>query len=418
MVDAPITCKLLSHSMACHPPTVSKKKKISETGPNWADDKSAEFCQSCGFQFNFLIRRHHCRHCGLLFCRYCAQDRWPLPKFEYLHPVRVCRKCSRLCWKAEALVQAISNNDINSLAKYVQRKNDCNLHTGIYPPLIVAATQGFSEICRILITGGAKVNYGVPAPQKTTLVTCAFCSFTDAHVPSGRNAYECQRCHEITHALPDTDKAAAFKGAAPSDHIGLTALHAAVRFKGHVDVVRALITNGADLSARTHNGNTALHLAAANGHTDCCKLLVRRKADVNAVCDFDGDMPLHRAVREGKTDIVSLLLEHGAVKDHKNLEGLTPIQLADRKKKADIVALLEAPSAPRQPSKGPEGAVSPVPFSESENEEYVASAKMHAATKQTTRVPRSGGGGDAVEEELEWQAKQALSTLDLVDDDE
>ena len=73
MVDAPITCKLLSHSMACHPPTVSKKKKISETGPNWAEDKSAEFCQSCGFQFNFLIRRHHCRHCGLLFCRYCAQ---------------------------------------------------------------------------------------------------------------------------------------------------------------------------------------------------------------------------------------------------------------------------------------------------------------------------------------------------------
>jgi hypothetical protein len=80
--------------------------------------------------------------------------------------------------------------------------------------------------------------------------------------------------------------------------------------------------------------------------------------------------------------------------------------------------LLEAPSAPRQPSKGPEGAVSPVPFSESENEEYVASAKIHAATKQTTRVPRSGGGGDAVEEELEWQAKQALSNLDLVDDDE
>lgn len=65
----------------------------------------------------------------------------------------------RLCWKAEALVQAITNNDINSLAKYVQRKNDCNLHTGIYPPLIVAATQGFSEICRILIQGGAKVNY-------------------------------------------------------------------------------------------------------------------------------------------------------------------------------------------------------------------------------------------------------------------
>ena len=293
-MDAPITCKLLSHSLACHPPSVSKKKKISQTGPNWADDKSAEFCQSCGFQFNVLIRRHHCRHCGLLFCRYCAQDRWPLPKYEYLHPVRVCRKCSRLCWKAEALVQAITNNDINSLAKYVQRKNDCNLHTGIYPPLIIAATQGFSEICRILITGGAKVNYSVPAPQKTTLVTCAYCMFTDAFVPSARNEYECQRCHEITHTIADTDAAAAFKGGAPSDHIGMTPLHAAVRHKGHVDVVRALVTNGANLNARTHNGNTALHLACANGYADCCKLLIRRDADINAICDFDGDMPLHR----------------------------------------------------------------------------------------------------------------------------
>ena len=66
MVDQPVTCKLLSHSIACHPPSVSKKKKISEVGPKWADDKSAEFCQSCGFQFNILIRRHHCRHCGML----------------------------------------------------------------------------------------------------------------------------------------------------------------------------------------------------------------------------------------------------------------------------------------------------------------------------------------------------------------
>ena len=63
--------------------------------------------------------------------------------------------------------QAITNNDINSLAKYVQRKNDCNLHTSIYPPLIVAAAAGFSEVCRILISGGAKVNFQVPAYQHT-----------------------------------------------------------------------------------------------------------------------------------------------------------------------------------------------------------------------------------------------------------
>jgi len=51
--------------------------------------------------------RADCRMCGNVFCRYCASETWPLPKFEYLSPVRVCRKCARLCWKAEALVQAI-----------------------------------------------------------------------------------------------------------------------------------------------------------------------------------------------------------------------------------------------------------------------------------------------------------------------
>ncbi|KAJ1490415.1 hypothetical protein T484DRAFT_1614039 [Baffinella frigidus] len=118
MVDAPVTCKLLSHSLSCQPPRVSAKKKQSPAGPEWATDKDVPFCQSCGFQFNVLIRRHHCRLCGGLYCRYCAQDCWPLPKFEYLHPVRVCRKCSRSCWKAEALLQA-------SPASTIPRQNGC-----------------------------------------------------------------------------------------------------------------------------------------------------------------------------------------------------------------------------------------------------------------------------------------------------
>lgn len=39
----------------------------------------------------------------------------------------------------------------------MQRKNDCNLHIGVFPPLTVAAGGGFSEVCRVLISGGAKV---------------------------------------------------------------------------------------------------------------------------------------------------------------------------------------------------------------------------------------------------------------------
>lgn len=98
----------------------------------------------------------------------------------------------------EAFLQAITNNDINSIVKYVQRKNDCNLHTGIMPPLTIAAAAGFSELCHVLIKGGAKVNYAVPSVQHTTIITCAFCNHTDAHIPKATsNSYECQRCHEV-----------------------------------------------------------------------------------------------------------------------------------------------------------------------------------------------------------------------------
>ena len=40
------------------------------------------------------------------------------------------------------VLKAIFNNDVNSLAKYVQRKNDCNLHTGVLAPLTMAAAAG------------------------------------------------------------------------------------------------------------------------------------------------------------------------------------------------------------------------------------------------------------------------------------
>ena len=56
MVDAPITCSLLNHSVSFHAPAVRKKQKASITGPEWDDDKAAGFCHSCGFQFNVLIR--------------------------------------------------------------------------------------------------------------------------------------------------------------------------------------------------------------------------------------------------------------------------------------------------------------------------------------------------------------------------
>jgi ankyrin repeat protein len=49
-------------------------------------------------------------------------------------------------------------------------------------------------------------------------------------------------------------------------------LHLASR-NGHVDLGWMLIDRGADMSAQTKDGSTALHLASLNGHVDFAQML-------------------------------------------------------------------------------------------------------------------------------------------------
>jgi len=235
-------------------------------------------------------------------------------------------------------------NDVNSLIKYVQRKNDCNLHIAVFPPLTVAAGGGFSEVCRVLISGGAKVDHAVPEPRTAVYVQCSFCLKMAAHVPNRANTYECSMCHELT-TVKDGDKGGdAIQDA--TDHVGLTALHAAVKVQGHVDVVNALVQHGAPVDAATARGNTPLLFAAGGGHVDCARIMLRVGADVNKQ-NNDGDTPLHRAVKEGHVKMVNLLLDKGATKEVKNRAGHTPSQIADRHKKTDVVNALALHQGPK-----------------------------------------------------------------------
>ncbi|MEM2790511.1 MAG: ankyrin repeat domain-containing protein, partial [Thermofilaceae archaeon] len=58
-------------------------------------------------------------------------------------------------------------------------------------------------------------------------------------------------------------------------------LHKAV-FRGHLEVARFLVENGADVNARNIDGMTPLHLAVFRGHLEVARFLVEKGADVNA----------------------------------------------------------------------------------------------------------------------------------------
>eukprot|EP01087_Luapelamoeba_hula_P014756 TRINITY_DN4373_c0_g2_i5.p1 TRINITY_DN4373_c0_g2~~TRINITY_DN4373_c0_g2_i5.p1 ORF type:complete len:1345 (+),score=248.25 TRINITY_DN4373_c0_g2_i5:1355-5389(+) len=66
--------------------------------PTWIPDSWARSCFRCKRNFNPLHRKHHCRHCGNIFCNKCTSKRLVLPYAnsgdnKKTAPVRVCDPC-------------------------------------------------------------------------------------------------------------------------------------------------------------------------------------------------------------------------------------------------------------------------------------------------------------------------------------
>ena len=119
-------------------------------------------------------------------------------------------------------------------------------------------------------------------------------------------------------------------------YAGDTPLHAAAA--GYrVDLARALLKTGANISARNRRGAAPLHYAAdgvpesrnwnPQAQAETIALLINAGADPNAL-DKSGVAPLHRAVRQRCPAAVDSLLRNGAGVRLKNRSGSTPLHLA------------------------------------------------------------------------------------------
>lgn len=94
------------------------------------------------------------------------------------------------------------------------------------------------------------------------------------------------------------------------DQRNCTALHYAAD-KGYIDIVKYLVSNGANAQAKDIDGDSPLHWASFAGKTEIIKILVLKGVDVNQK-NNDKETPLHTAVRQGKKAVVRLLCEAGA----------------------------------------------------------------------------------------------------------
>ncbi|XP_066924085.1 FYVE and coiled-coil domain-containing protein 1-like [Clytia hemisphaerica] len=58
----------------------------------WVDDKEAKQCSLCLTDFSLVVRKHHCRLCGNIFCNNCS-NHW-LKTAHSRKKIRACRACS------------------------------------------------------------------------------------------------------------------------------------------------------------------------------------------------------------------------------------------------------------------------------------------------------------------------------------
>jgi 1-phosphatidylinositol-3-phosphate 5-kinase len=101
----------------------------------WMPDQSCRVCYDCDVQFTILNRRHHCRHCGRVFCARCTANSVPRTPGDAVREdgerIRVCNYCFKR-WLEE---QTAARRDISQPS------------SPVLSPSLSAASVGSDKSC-------------------------------------------------------------------------------------------------------------------------------------------------------------------------------------------------------------------------------------------------------------------------------
>lgn len=215
------------------------------------------------------------------------------------------------------IFQVIDAGDVRSVESLLEHDPSLLIkkNTQGQVPLLRAAAVGQMEICKLLLDRGAKITAKVGRSSAVHLAARA------------GNA-------ELARFL--RDRGAPIDLKAKNDW---TELHDLL-WIGPPAAALILIELGmnATLMGKSYGKtNTPLHLAVASSHTDFYRLpgghrrvveaLLDRGADPN-VLNNEGESPLHVACREGRADLVALLLDRGGEIEARDSSGATPLFFA------------------------------------------------------------------------------------------
>lgn len=125
------------------------------------------------------------------------------------------------------------------------------------------------------------------------------------------------------------------------DDWGRTALHWAAD-NNYIYYTAELIMLGANINTINTAGIPAIVSVSGKKHLEIVRLLVTCGADINQINDWPGkSTALHNAVRTKNYDLVELLLKNGASLSEKDSYGYTPLVAAQKQNPIDSTVIIE-----------------------------------------------------------------------------
>uniref|UniRef100_A0A8C8HGH3 Euchromatic histone-lysine N-methyltransferase 2 n=1 Tax=Oncorhynchus tshawytscha TaxID=74940 RepID=A0A8C8HGH3_ONCTS len=253
-----------------------------------------------------------------------------------LPPVMYCADLTTL-WRALRLLAkqlpylAVIQGRMQGIDPAYQAESQnrrCALH--------VAAQRGLLEVCYMLVQAGAKLDV-----QDKSMRTPLLEAIVNNHVEVTRYLVQSGACVYHTEDGYTGLHHAAKLGSLDivtllletgqvdinaQDSGGWTSIIWAAEHK-HINVIRALLNRGADVTLKDKEMNVCLHWASFAGCVEIAEMVLNAGCQLSSV-NMHGDTPLHIASREGFLECVTLFLSRGADIDIMNREGDTPLSLA------------------------------------------------------------------------------------------
>lgn len=208
-------------------------------------------------------------------------------------------------------------------------------------PLHYAAQYGCVVICQIIMSrmqawGHFEVSHGIDAP---------FSQDADGYSPLHLSVIGGHPRTTRTLLEAESWKGANDRQAAVRKHMFKSGEVLALAVKANfVVIVKLLVEAGADIDYQDDQGETALHVAARFGHTECAKILLEehdsQQADMEVAENSFGWTPLFIACVDGHIDIVRILIAANAGLEGLDTSGWTAKEHAALRGHMDIAEVL------------------------------------------------------------------------------